>query len=187
MINYPIICLTESSNYSDNIVFAGTDNGGVYFTTNIGLNWLPKNDGFPYNAPTVLSFLIANNYLFIGTDEYSIWRRPLSDFIGIKNISSEIPSSFSLSQNYPNPFNPSTKIKFEILGGQLTTSNVQLIIYDILGKEIATLVNEKLSPGTYEVPFSINQLPNNQLPSGLYFYTLTAGDYKATKRMILIK
>ena len=70
-------------------------------------------------------------------------------FIGIKPISSEIPNSFSLSQNYPNPFNPITKIKFEIPNG--IVGQTFLSVYDILGHDIATLVNQKLSPGTYEV------------------------------------
>jgi hypothetical protein len=64
---------------------------------------------------------------------------------------------------------------------------IVLKVYDILGKEIATLVNEKLQPGEYEVPFSINQFSGYQLPSGIYFYTLHAGDYKETKKMLYIK
>ena len=64
---------------------------------------------------------------------------------------------------------------------------VTLKVFDVLGKEIATLVNEKQSPGEYEVPFSINQFSGYQLPSGIYFYTLRAGDYVETKKMLMIK
>jgi|GEM_PF-2972775 hypothetical protein len=111
----------------------------------------------------------------------------------IKQISSKIPESYTLFQNYPNPFNPSTKIKFSMPVRGLSSPNapvgdlVTLKVYNILGKEIATLVNEKQSPGEYEVPFSINQFSGYQLPSGIYFYTLRAGDYAETKKMILIK
>jgi hypothetical protein len=104
-------------------------------------------------------------------------------YTGIKKISSEIPSDFKLYQNYPNPFNPVTRIKFSIPpfeGGQ--GGMTVLKIFDILGKEIATFVNEKLSPGIYEVQFS-----GNQLPSGVYFYKLTTNKFTDVKRMILLK
>jgi hypothetical protein len=98
--------------------------------------------------------------------------------IGSANINSDLPEKFSLSQNNPNPFNPSTKISFDIPKKTFT----KLIVYNILGSIITTLVNELLQPGTYEVEWDAG---NN--PSGFYFYKLEAGDYTATKRMILIK
>jgi len=98
--------------------------------------------------------------------------------IGIKPISTEIPSSFSLSQNYPNPFNPLTNIKFE-----LPKSNyVTLKIYDALGREIATLINEQLAPGTYEVDWN-----GSNYPSGVYFYRLMTDNFNETKKMLMIK
>jgi hypothetical protein len=101
----------------------------------------------------------------------------------VNQISKDIPKEFILSQNYPNPFNPTTKIKFEIpLDVKRERSNVKLIIYDILGKEISTLVNESLQPGTYEVTFD-----GSNLSTGIYFYVLKAGDYIETKKMVLIK
>ncbi|MCB0742445.1 MAG: T9SS type A sorting domain-containing protein [Ignavibacteriae bacterium] len=101
------------------------------------------------------------------------------------NISS--PDDFSLSQNYPNPFNPTTKIKYSIPSNNLTAGNngdvlVTLKIYDILGKEIKTLVNENQSAGIYEVDFNAHQLS-----SGMYFYTLQAGEFRQTNKMILTK
>jgi len=106
---------------------------------------------------------------------------------GVKKISSSVPEKFSLYQNYPNPFNPITKIKFDLPKSNLTLSeakglNVQLKVYDILGREVATLVNEQLKPGTYEVEW----VASNH-PSGVYFYTLTTADYTITKRMVLVK
>ncbi len=113
---------------------------------------------------------------------------------GIKKIENYIPEDFSLSQNYPNPFNPNTKIKFDIpslvrRGAGLRLNGVEdswrvvvLKVYDILGREIATLVNEKLSPGTYEVEFD-----GTNYASGVYYYTLTAGKYTDTKKMVLMK
>jgi hypothetical protein len=106
--------------------------------------------------------------------------------VGIKNISSEVPSEYSLYQNYPNPFNPSTIIRFQIKDSRF----VSLKVYDILSKEVAVLVNEKLNPGTYEIPFSINHLPrqaNNQTTSGIYFYKLTTDGFSETRKMVLMK
>jgi hypothetical protein len=103
-----------------------------------------------------------------------------SSIIGITPISGIVPNKYELFQNYPNPFNPTTKIKFNIAGagGQL----VKLIIFDALGREVSTLINTQLKPGSYEAGWdSIN------FPSGVYFYKLEAGNYSATKKMILLK
>jgi hypothetical protein len=96
----------------------------------------------------------------------------------INTISSEIPEGYNLSQNYPNPFNPMTKIKFDIP----KAFNTKLAVYDILGKEVAVLVNDNLKPGSYEVDFSAADLP-----SGTYFYRLITEGFSETKKMTLIK
>jgi len=97
---------------------------------------------------------------------------------GINQIGSELPSSYSLGQNYPNPFNPTTNIKFSII----KSADVKLIVYDVQGREVQTLVNETLKPGTYEASFD-----GAALNSGIYFYKLSAGDFSETKKMLLIK
>ncbi|MCI0474468.1 MAG: T9SS type A sorting domain-containing protein, partial [Ignavibacteria bacterium] len=98
--------------------------------------------------------------------------------VGIKTISEKIPADFNLYQNYPNPFNPNTIINF-----QLPTNNfVTLKIYDITGKEVETLVNEQLSPGSYKVDWNASRYP-----SGVYFYNLKSNGYTSTKKMILVK
>jgi len=88
------------------------------------------------------------------------------------------PQTFSLEQNYPNPFNPVTKIKFTLASNEYTT----LKVYDIIGKEISTLVNNQMEKGHYEINFDASNLP-----SGVYFYTLNAGGYKETRKMILMR
>jgi hypothetical protein len=98
-------------------------------------------------------------------------------------ISSNVPDNYKLFQNYPNPFNPSTIIKFQIKDSRFVT----LKVYDILGKEIATLVNKNLKAGTYEVPFSINQYTNNRAASGIYFYKIDAGQFMEIRKMVLVK
>jgi Secretion system C-terminal sorting domain len=106
--------------------------------------------------------------------------------VGIKNISSNIPSGYSLSQNYPNPFNPRTIIRFQVSNGfPVGTSGndkVVLKVYDMMGREVQTLVNESLKPGTYETTFD-----GSNLSSGTYFYKLITGGFSETKRMMLIK
>lgn len=102
----------------------------------------------------------------------------------IKPVETKIPDKFELSQNYPNPFNPSTKIRFDIgkteNGKQKTVT--KLMVYDITGREITTLVNEPLQPGSYEVTFD-----GSKLTSGVYFYRIITEGYTNTKRMILLK
>ncbi len=104
----------------------------------------------------------------------------ITDPIGIQQISSEVPQKFALHQNYPNPFNPFTKIRFDISGKSV--AQTYLYVYDILGQEVATLVNDQLKPGTYEVDWD-----GTNYTSGVYFYKLISTDYSETKRMILIK
>jgi len=97
---------------------------------------------------------------------------------GITPISTNTPDNYSLYQNYPNPFNPTTKIRFNLA----KSSSVKIVIYDVMGREIQSLVNESLKPGTYETTFD-----GSKLNSGAYFYKLTSGDFTETKRMLLIK
>jgi hypothetical protein len=138
------------------------------------------------------------SYLFTDKPEPGKYKYRLKqiDFDGSFEYSQEIeaevkaPNVFSLEQNYPNPFNPSTKIKYTIpekVSGEKL--EVILKVYDILGNEVVTLVNEEQTPGNYEVEFNSEssfRLVRN-LPSGIYFYKLSAGELIQTKKMILIK
>ncbi len=166
-------------------VFAGTSNAtGFYVSTNNGANWLQRNEGLS-NLP-VKALCISNNYIFAGTVNNGVYRRPLSEIIGVIPISNEVPVAFSLEQNYPNPFNPVTKIRFQIP----KSGFVNVKVYDVLGMVVTTLVNEQMQPGTYEAEWD-----GSNYPSGVYLYKLTAGDASALlskgftemKKMILIK
>jgi photosystem II stability/assembly factor-like uncharacterized protein len=110
-----------------------------------------------------------------------------NNIIRIQKIGNTVPEVFKLEQNYPNPFNSTSKIKYEIANiknGKFITGNDKIIlkIFDVLGKEVATLVNEIQSPGIYEVTWNASQYP-----SGIYFYSLKTNSYKETKKMLLIK
>jgi hypothetical protein len=115
------------------------------------------------------------------------------EYSNIIEVDISLPEKFSLEQNYPNPFNPSTKIKFTIPSVTLSGvegSFVTLKVFDVLGNEIATLVNEEKPAGSYEVEFSTTGGPESSIKhpaSGIYFYQLKAGDYLETKKMILMK
>jgi len=98
--------------------------------------------------------------------------------MGISSISSNVPDSYNLFNNYPNPFNPNTVIRFNLM----KTGDVKLRVYDITGRLITTLVNQKLSAGEYKVDFM-----GSELSSGIYIYRIEAGDFKDTKKMMLIK
>ncbi|MBK9097334.1 MAG: T9SS type A sorting domain-containing protein [bacterium] len=88
------------------------------------------------------------------------------------------PTNYELSQNYPNPFNPNTVISYKLP----VTGNVTLKVYDILGNEVGTLVNENKEPGTYEVEFQ-----SNNLTSGVYIYQLNSSEFVQTKKMLLLR
>ncbi len=102
----------------------------------------------------------------------------------VGSISNTVPGRFFLYQNFPNPFNPVTVIRYSLSRSQFIT----LRVYDVLGNEVATLVNEKQNAGSYEVNFNTSSPGKGKdLPSGIYFYKLNNGDYSETRRMILLK
>ena len=97
----------------------------------------------------------------------------------VDNAPSDIPKEYGLAQNYPNPFNPSTKIYYQLP----KASQVSLVVYNVLGQQVATLVDRLQEPGSYTVTFSIQ----NGRASGVYFYRLTAGSFVSVKKMLLVK
>lgn len=156
--------------------FACTSSG-VFRTTNDGITWTQINTGL--SNTNVYQLLSDNTYLYAGTSSSGVFKRPLSEVINsVNQISSNVPEGFSISQNYPNPFNPTTKIKFDLR----TSENVKLVVFDAVGKEVATLVNEKLGAGSYEADFD-----GANLTSGIYFYKISAGSFNSVKKMMLVK
>lgn len=162
-----------------------SQSSGCSISTNNGSTWGQYNNGLPQlitlTAVAYGSLAAGILAVFLGTDFNAAdgariykWLKT----IGIHPTSSEIPNEYSLSQNYPNPFNPNSNIKFQIS----KLSDVRLIVFDALGREVETLVNRQLKPGTYEVDFD-----GSKLSSGVYFYKLVANDFTETKKMVLVK
>ncbi|NWG28991.1 MAG: T9SS type A sorting domain-containing protein, partial [Ignavibacteriaceae bacterium] len=117
-------------------------------------------------------------YLYAATLGGGVYRYDKNNITSVENTSTETPTSFSLEQNYPNPFNPSTKISWQSPVG----SHQTLKIYDVLGNEVATLVDEFRVAGRYEINFDATGLA-----SGIYLYRIQAGSFVETKKMILLK
>ena len=168
-------------NAQGNIIFAGLSSPNNFYVSNDnGFNWALKNDGL--GNVTVRSVCGINGFVFAGTSANGVYRRSLSELTAIQTLSNEIPNNFSLSQNYPNPFNPETTINFSIPSVETTRRVVSLKVYNISGREVATLVNQQLTPGTYSV-----QWDASNYPSGVYFYNLSSGGFTQTNKMVLIK
>jgi hypothetical protein len=168
--------IIASFSSSGSTMFAGSLYNGVYSTNDAANGWVEINTGLTSTSVNALE--AAGGYLFAGTSWAGIWRRPLSQIVSVEqnNISS-LPGSFELFQNYPNPFNPSTKISWHSPIGSWQT----LKVYDILGNEVATLVDEYKPAGKHEVNFR-----TKGLTSGIYFYKLKTNTFVETKKMILL-
>ncbi|MEO8514067.1 MAG: T9SS type A sorting domain-containing protein [Ignavibacteria bacterium] len=156
---------------NDNTGWIAGDVNSSFMTTNGGLSWTADNFGSNLNR---IRFLNDSIGYAGGQRIYKYTREP----IGIQQISREIPKSFVLYQNYPNPFNPSTNIKFEIPKSTFVT----IKIFDALGKEIDIPVNQNIEAGSYSEIWDASALP-----SGIYFYTIFAGDNSESRKMALIK
>ncbi|OYV85093.1 MAG: hypothetical protein B7Z63_05985 [Ignavibacteriae bacterium 37-53-5] len=161
---------------SGNNLFAGTHGGGVFISMNHGSSWRAVNTGL--TSMNVNALAVSGTTLLAGTSGTGLWIRPVSEMTPVRESPVQIPATFSLAQNYPNPFNPTTAISYQLSA----VSQVTLKVYDVLGREVATLVNEVQQMGTHEVRFD-----GSRMPSGVYFYRLEAGRFTETKKLILMK
>jgi flagellar hook assembly protein FlgD len=108
----------------------------------------------------------------------------------VKDEKERLNPNYTLGQNYPNPFNPSTTIPFTVRGSQFTVHSpihTTLVIYNILGQEVRTIVDNERMPGNYQVIWDGKDERGNEVSSGIYFYQFKAGDFKETKKMSLVR
>ena len=183
-------------------LFAGLARLGVWLSTNSGTSWTWVDSGL--TNPYVRSLAVGSpdssglGNLFAGTAYGGVWKRPLSEMItAVKGSpSGELPKNFALEQNYPNPFNPTTTINYDIP----QVSRVRLSIFNVLGQEVARLVDKEQNAGKYSVTFSAEGGSASggdaaKLPGGVYFYRLLVrpisggqtGLFAETKKLILLK
>lgn len=174
-------------------IYVGTDLG-VYRTLNGGINWEPWFDGMPYAMVLDVGYSPIDRRIRAATFGNGVYQRKLGPkrTTSVEYVSNTLPQKFSLSQNYPNPFNPTTTFEFTVAlaptlnpspkGGGEIGANVSLKIYDVTGKEVATLVDEFKSPGTYRAVWNASNFS-----SGLYFARMTAGQFTSTRKLLLMK
>jgi hypothetical protein len=159
---------------------------GMFVSFDSGQSWWVLGDGLPILPIGDIEIHPTTRELVAGTYGRSMYKIDLNSIPTNVESSNPVLSGFYLEQNYPNPFNPSTTIKFEIpsvlASGAKQSQFVTLKVYDILGNEVATLVNEEKQPGVYEVEFDAAKLT-----SGIYFYQLQAGNFSQTKKMVLLR
>lgn len=165
----------ESMSVSKTGVFASTDTA-IVMSADSGKTWqiIPTD----LTVKAVIALMGDGRYLFAGSNVGASWRATLSGLTGIDRSPGNAPSRFTLYQNYPNPFNPTTVIQYHLPSPCFVT----LIVYDVLGRRIATLVEKNQRAGTHTVTFN-----GNRLSSGIYFYSLKAGNVVRTKKLIILK
>ncbi|MGA7160242.1 MAG: T9SS type A sorting domain-containing protein [Bacteroidota bacterium] len=156
-------------------VYANTRSGGLFVSTNKGAAWA-QVDSNALNA-NILSLAADTTNLYAGTTSWGVMYRPVSGTMSAGLGLSPLPNTFALSQNYPNPFNPSTTISFQLP----EMSKVTLTIYDLLGREVARLVDKEEPAGMHK------EVWNSTLSSGVYFYKPDAGSFVQTKKLMLLK
>ena len=158
------------------IVYQGIITEGIYRTTDGGLNWFRESIGLTGDFGGVNDTKMLNAYHgWAVCNDGSVLRYQL--ITAVENPPG-LPRAFWLHQNYPNPFNPTTTIEYEIPSG----SHVKLVVYDLLGRRVQGLVDEKQEAGVHRV-----RLDGSALPSGVYYYRLQAGNFAQTKKLLLLR
>ncbi len=174
--NIPLNDIIVDPVYKGNL-YAATD-VGVMISSNGGKNWNTLGTGMPEVPVHDLAIHSPTRKLFAFTHGRSAYSFDLTSLTSVNGAQSPIVKSFALGQNYPNPFNPVTVISYQLT----VNSYVTLKVYDALGREVETLMNERKAAGSYIIHWDANSYP-----SGVYFYRLQAGSFAETKKMLLLK
>ena len=172
------INISQQLNFYDQSSYMPTSWSWTFTGGNPSTSNLQNPTGISYSTPGVyeVNLAVANSF---GSDTITKTSYVVvTNTSGITQTGNEIPEKYFLGQNYPNPFNPVTRIEFKVSSFKF----VKLTVFDILGKEVATLVNENLQPGTYQTNFDAGNLK-----SGIYFYKLSTSEFSDVKKMILLK
>jgi len=164
--------------HNDSTVYVGGSGATILISTDRGKTWERQVFDAPSNITIEgIFFTGPTDGWAVGTDG-TILKTVNGGVSAIEGEGKDLPGEFALAQNYPNPFNPTTVISYQLP----VASNVRLIIYDLLGRHVAVLVNERKAPGSYEVHFD-----TSGLSSGTYLYRLSAGGFAQTRKMVVVK
>jgi hypothetical protein len=160
----------------DGRLFVSSWTTGIYTSSDNGDTWVPLNEGL-YDLGIEFLYITPSGEVLATTTLGGIYK--LTGVTSIEEEPSEnIPKTFSLAQNFPNPFNPETVIRFQLP----VAGYVKGVVYDILGREVAILINGEMPAGYHEIKFNASNLPN-----GVYMYEISSGDFRAVRKMILLK
>ncbi len=193
-INFGSGVILNATDYNDFFVISYNQNGEIQWAKAAGSASYDQGSGIitDNNGSCYLAGVVSQNAVFdtisVAGGDINVFLAKLS-FDSPVSVEGELPDDissadkFELMQNYPNPFNPSTNLQYAIGSRQFVT----LKVYDLLGREVATLVNEEKTAGTYDVEFSVAQVSRPELSSGIYFYKLTTNGFSETKKMLMIK
>ena len=178
---YVLSFAVSSASGGENL-FAGTNGGGVFLSTNNGTSWTAASTGLTNGS--ILTFAVSGTNLFAGTYGAGAWKRPLSEMITSVDVaSSELPNDFTLAQNYPNPFNPSTVIEFDLPA----QSHLDFRVYDGLGRLVRTLVDAEYTAGSHRIMWDGKNDAGSSISSGTYFYQLKTEGFVQAKKMVYLK
>lgn len=164
-----------ASEVSANLLFVASE-AGILKSTDFGGAWTPYNNALPTSRLTSIIISPYSDTMFVSTETHGVLK--VWNYLTGVGEKAELPNGFELLQNYPNPFNPETKIGFRIQ----ESGFVSLKVFDVLGREVATLVNEVKQPGNHSMQFDAGNLS-----SGVYFYQLKVNDLVQSKKMILAR
>lgn len=178
--NIPVECLVVNPHNLQNLII-GTDLG-IFSSFDGGVSWAQDNSGLANVAVFDLDYRSSDNTIFAATHGRGMYSAPLT-ITGVHGTNSNIPTDFHVFQNYPNPFNPSTIIRYSLPEAK----RVKIVVYDISGKEIYLLADNFQKAGTYSITWTGKNNCGQQVASGIYFYSVQAGNYVQTKKMILLK
>jgi photosystem II stability/assembly factor-like uncharacterized protein len=168
--------IVEELAMNETNLYAKTYDGGMFVSTNYGLSW-KEFDSEESAGINILSLAADKLNLYAGSNLGIIYK-PVSEITSVNYSNIASPSAFKLFQNYPNPFNPTTIISYELPAA----SHVTLKLYDVIGREIKTLLDERQLTGIHSVKFNASNLA-----SGIYFYSITAGTFHQARKMVFIK
>jgi hypothetical protein len=163
------------SQVSLSTLFAASEEG-ILKSTDFGATWTIYNNALPTRRLTSLIISPYSDTMFVSTETHGVLK--VWNFLTDVNVSPTLPERTELFQNYPNPFNPTTTIGFKVQ----SSGFVSLKVFDLLGREVATLANEERQPGEYSMTFDASNLP-----SGVYLYKMTSGSFTDVKKLILVR